>query len=283
MSAGKIWMGVRGYEQWVPAPSIGGDWSSIGWSKSLQLRNGGSRVSNSRATHKEYNMSWGLGSRDSLRAIMDMYSGIYGVGLIYFLDPFAADKNALPVQWAFPGLACADGVPLVGNTRPEAITTTANTLGYPITSAKYLLTGVAKKVYVPIPPGYTAWVGVYGEVVGTGGVQVTAITPGSMSGPTTLLTMLAVTDTTRFNASFDGNTYNGVELTIVAGTSTSITLSGMMVQVLPTASVPATGGFISGQGNSGCKFETAPSQTAYSAGIDKIGMTAKLIEVGTWV
>lgn len=277
MSNGKMWMGVRGHEQWVPAPSIGGDWSSVGWSKSVALRNGGTRITTSRATHKEYNMSWAIAPRDSLRSIMDMYSGIYGDELIYFLDPFAADKNVLPALWGFPALAGTDGVPIIGKKRPSMLTTGANTLGYPVQSAQYA-SGTSKKLYVPVPPGYTAWVGAHG-VVSASGVKVTAIVPGSTTGPQTTLAVLAVTDENRFNGSYSGSQYSGIELELIAGA----TLAGVMVQVLPSSATPATGGYISGQGHSGCRFETSPSQTAYSAGIDRVGMTAKLIEVGSWL
>lgn len=63
----------------------------------------------------------------------------------------------------------------------------------------------------------------------------------------------------------------------------TITLSGLILQVLPTGSVPAPGTFISGQGNSGCQFTEEPKETAYSARWDLVGISAVLVETGSWL
>jgi hypothetical protein len=221
-------------------------------------------------------MSWNLKKRDELRPITDYADGIYGNELIYFIDAMAMDKNVLPQHWAFPGQALFDAPPLVKNTPPTAVPTPVNTLAYPTTSAVYTLGGTSQTIWLPIPPGYTAWVGVHGEasLVPTDTAAVQGTVDG---GAPVALPFLAVTDDTRFSTSFDGT---GLELTLT-GIGT-LTLSGLMVQMLPTGAVPATGGFISGQGHSGCRFENKPSETAYSAALDKVGMAAKLIEVDTW-
>lgn len=87
---------------------------------------------------------------------------------------------------------------------------------------------------------------------------------------------------------FAGNLFTGATPSRIdpGVDSGSITLAGMMVQVLPTGTVPREGGFISGQGNAGCEFEDIPTDTPYNAilGSDgRVGMSAKLIETGPWL
>lgn len=278
-----MWMGPRGRERWVPAPATGGDWSAVGWNTKSSYLNGGASVRNSFSTRMEYNMVWNQNSRVELLPIKDMYQGMYGTGLIYFTDPMAADLNVLNAGWANPSLACDDGIPLIGDVRPEKIPQPGALYGYPANAASYTLVGTGRSFYVPIPPGYTAWVGIHGSANGTGGLAVTPFTRAGSAGTNVYPTLLSNSTPERVNTSFDGDTYGGIELSLrKSGTATTMILYGMVVQVLPTGQEPTSGDFISGQGNSGCRFESAPSTTAYSAVLDKIGMSAKLVEVGDW-
>lgn len=63
----------------------------------------------------------------------------------------------------------------------------------------------------------------------------------------------------------------------------TITLSGLILQVIPTGNVPAPGNYISGQGNSGCQFSEEPKETAYSRALDLVSISAKLVETGVWL
>jgi hypothetical protein len=280
----KIWFGTREYMQWIKAPAVNVDASKNGWFSPTNYLDGGAYVRRSWSSHKEYSLSWNLASRATLRPILDYADGIYGTGEVYWVDPFAADVNVLPQYWASPVLGTLDGPVLTGlDTRPTKVATTANMLGYPTSSAFYTvpLTGTKPSVWLPIPPGYTLWLGVHGSN-GTGGAVVATPTTGATStGTPTTLTMLSVTTMTRFNSSFDGNTYNGVLLSL--GGSGTVTLSGMIAQVLPTGMTPADGGFLSGQGHSGCQFGAQPTLTEYNAVMDKVGVSAKLIEVSAWL
>ena len=62
----------------------------------------------------------------------------------------------------------------------------------------------------------------------------------------------------------------------------TIILSGMIVQVLKDGSIPEPGGFISGQGHSGCQFASLPEYTPYSYAHDIVGMVVDLVETGAW-
>lgn len=277
-----MWFGTRDYMTWVPCPAINMPSGKESYQTNAQYLNGGQFVRNSTASAKRYSMSWGSLSRDEARPILDFADKIYGTGAIYFTDPFTAAYNVLPQWFASPSQGLDDGIPLNGGVRGTEAATAANGNGYPVKSINYNITSGAKTVpvWIPIPPGYTAWVGVHG-VDGTGGnVQVKPTTGATTYGTTTTLTMLPVTSTTRVNASFAGGTFTGIEIAL-GGTGT-VTLSGIMVQILANGVTPVEGGFISGQGNSGCSFVSQPSYVPYSAALDRLNMNIELVETEGW-
>lgn len=306
--AGLMYIATRDKGGWVKCPSVTMPSSKVGFNGISRRLNGTAYARRSKAAHKEYELTWNIMKRDEARPILDIADGLWGNGRVHFIDPIATDRNLLPQVWASPFQGIYDGLKLNGTSRPESVATPANTNDYPVESARYTVTtGVTvPRVWVPIPPGYTAWVGAHGTD-GTGGqVSVRPTTGANTFGATTALTLLPVTSTTRVNASFDGSAYTGIEL-FLSGSGT-VTLSGLMVQIFPTGVVgytegddlpgddllldedeiidaselvfaPPLGGFVSGQGNMGCRFETQPEYTPYSAGLDQVGMSVRLIEV----
>lgn len=281
----QMWMGLRGRERWVPAPASGMDNTPVGWSSQASYLNGGTGVASSFASHREYQPSWNAQSRDALRPLQDMAHGLHGTGPVYFIDPTAADKNVLPIQWSAPHMASLDGPVLFGTRRPTSLATQANDLDYPFQSVQYRATTVRSFLYVPIPPASTAWFGWHGTANGTGGVEVTPIVRGGTSAPVVLPAPLGITDPTRVNTSFSGDTYQGLELRFGGGTATVANIAGMMLQILKPTATPQKGGFISGQGHSGCRFEKKVSGSVISvyAGVDGlVTASAKLIETGDW-
>lgn len=90
----------------VPAPKSGMDASSVGRVEKIDLANGGSFVSMSQGSHREFDMDWGSTPADNLAWLYDFRNGRYGTGLCYFVDPYA--NNALPPHWAEPGLSAGD-------------------------------------------------------------------------------------------------------------------------------------------------------------------------------
>jgi hypothetical protein len=115
-----MWFGTRSYMVEVTDPQMNPDYESVGWGESTQYLNGGLGVSQSVAAHQEFFLSWAAMSRAEVRKITDFADGVYGTGLIYWLDPVAADQNVLPQQWATPSIGAYDGVPLAGDIRPVA-------------------------------------------------------------------------------------------------------------------------------------------------------------------
>lgn len=169
------------------------------------------------------------------------------------------------------------------NARPVIAATGANSLGLPYESATYTVNpaGTSPTVWVPVPPGYTAWVGAYGSNGSGGTLTVTPTTGPNTYGSTSTLTLIPTTNGTWYNYSVDSTGITGIQLGF--GGSGSLTITGIMVQILPTGTNPITNGFISGQGNSGCSFGTQPTLTNYSAAMDRVGLSAKLVETQAWL
>lgn len=285
-----MWFGNRLYMQEVPNPEADADVSPVGWEESTGYLNGGLGVVASTSAHAVHYFSWPAILEAEGRAITDYAAGVYGSGLIYWHDPIAARSNALPQPWATPALAGHDGVPLVGDVRPVLTANPVMSQGYPAELATYTVSdeSVSRSVFVPIPPGHVAWVGVHGAADAAGFVKVTPFV-GATAGTPVNPTILTTATTTRVNTSVGGDGIDGLELSVDVsslgvGETDSFTLAGMIVQVLPVGQFPATGGFISGQGHSGCSFMGKPTRLLHKVGnADRVSITAKLGEVGEWL
>lgn len=283
----QLWIGTRGHMKWVRYPQVDGTtFGKGGFSSTLEYKNGGARINSSRSAYKQYQFGW-LGTRDEMRFILDLADGLYDnsdqTELVYFVDSQAADKNLLPAMWAAPAVAASDGLTLFPGQPTMLSQTPANNLDYPARSATFTTNVASSSCFIPVPPGCTAWVGAHGSATGSAGVLVTQ-TNGLTTGAQAQLTMLDVTDATRVNASFDASVCDGIIISYTnggAGSTDTVTISGMIVQILPNGVTPEGGGFISGQGHSGCQFSGKPSITPY--GFDQIGVSAKLIETGAWL
>jgi hypothetical protein len=249
MALTQMWFGTRDYMQWINMPAIDSDMSKVGWQTQSQYINGGSRIRRSLTGHKEYNLAWPLQSRDDIREITDYADGIYGNGNIYFLDPFAMDRNVLPQYWATPALAADDAPILFGTTAPTTVDTGANSYSYPVKSAVYSLssaTTTKAQLFIPLAPGTTGWIGAHGTSTGSAAVRVTPTIGASGTGTAVNLTLLSSTTDTRVNQSFSGDLYSGVLIELYTASTGTITLSGLMMQVLDSAATPQVGSFISG-------------------------------------
>jgi hypothetical protein len=213
---GKMYMGVRGNEQWVPACQISPDFTRAGWNQSSSNLQGGLRVNSSKSGSKGYAMTWGNKPRADMRIISDMKEGHYdtkdGVNLIYFLDPMAMEHNLAPQMWSAFALAAEDGMPLFRGQRPRAVPTPPNDFGYPARSAVYRCTGETAKLYVPIPKGYVAWVGAHGASDGAAGIRVTP-QRGLQELGYVQLNLLDVSTDQLVNHEFKG--YTGIELSMI--------------------------------------------------------------------
>lgn len=277
MASKEVYFGTRAMSTWIPAYDSAPTTAVEGWSDTAQFLNGGKATRNSVSGAKMYELTWSLKNSDDLRVISDFRAGLFGQGLIYWLDPMAMAKNVLPQHLASPFQQGYDAPPMRG-TKVTLQPTAVNVLRYPVETAVFQTSTAKREVYIPIPPGYVAWVGVHGPVAG-GTVTVTPALTETNSAATVAISKLAVTSTTRVNTQFSGDTYRG----LIFGVQDGAQYTGAMCQILPAGVVPATGNFISGQGNSGCSFSGGVSETPYSSVLDKVGMSAKLEEVGAWL
>lgn len=282
MDENKMWFGNRNYMQWIPCPQVGASYGLSGLQQSSDYLSGGKFIRNSMNKAKTFGLTWSLTSRENIRGVTDYAEGVYGAGPIYWADPMTMDTNVLAQAMATPSLGGYDGPSLSGGPRPELVPTSFNTLGYPTETAIYTTSTDFEPLrhYVPIPPGYTAWVGVHGSLDST--YIMAQPTKGyATSGAPVEVPFLSVTDTTRVNTSFDWSPdVDGIELYLAApGVAV---LSGIIVQVLKTGTTPQVGGFISGQGHSGCDWESLPARDAYSRALDLMGVSATLTETEQW-
>ncbi len=273
-----MYFGTRELMSWVPCPAIEADISRNGWSTEGVFLNGGAYTRRSVAAHKRYQFTWNLASQEDVYSVLDYSSGLYGSGLIYFLDPFAQATNVLPSWWAAPRLQAEDAPPLSreANRRPTLVATASNDYRYPTQSAVFTLADgdVLDSVYVPIPPDYEFHIGVHGSSTGT-----TAFTTTTDELDVTELSPAAVNSMNLTDTVISGTT--GV--TLSATGVGNLTIAGIVAQVLPVGSPAPTGAFISGRGHSGCQFVGEPAINGYSAVLDKIGATATLLETGAWI
>lgn len=279
----RMWFGTRGYMRWVPCPERDSDLQNVGWGSSMQYLNGSAGVLASSGSHGDYTLSWNAISRAQGRDITDYAAGIYdsvpGKNLIYFHLPNVMDVNVLPPVWASPAQAAADGFTLVPGQK-GSVTLGDGSNGYPPRSVTYTATSSSRTIWIPIPPGYTAHVGAHGTALG-GGVTVTQ-TAGNTDLATSTLAMLPTTGN-RFNATFSSASCDGIRLALVntGNSAHSVTLTGLIVQILPTGTTPEQGGFLSGQGHSGCEFDEKPQVSPRY--IDLVAVSAHLIETGSWL
>lgn len=178
-------------------------------------------------------------------------------------------------------------------------------------------------LYIPIPPGHTFHLGVHGSSTGSATILVTpdgasdgavfiedppgsglylvpdgwvessaglyAVSSGmteeelglySTMGEVFIVSPMAVTDSNRTDLAINNTT--GVTITL-SGVG-YLTLAGLIGQVLPDGLLPDKGGFLNGEGHSGCRFDGFPDVVGYSSpqALDKQSITARLIEVGAW-
>lgn len=289
MSAKRMWFGTRGYETWVPCPAISPDYARSSFVASADYVTGGGGIRDSKNGHNIYTLSYpATKTRDEVRLITDFADGVFdsadGVNLIYWIDPVAADKNVMSQAWATPALACEDAPPLVtdenGYGRPGWTSMPTNSNRYPARAATYTVPENARVLeqYIPIPPGYTAWVGIHGDEAVGDYFTVQPVDGYDPVGSPMAVTELGVTSTL-VNLSVASSTASGLVI-LIDTTPGEFTLYGIVVQILPTGTSPTPGDFISGQGHSGCQFIGKPAKTPLSARLDRIALAWTLKETG---
>lgn len=281
-----MYFGTKRKMRWVKVHSPSSSYAMGGASERVDFQNGGVAIRESVNGHMEYTLTWNSMTSEESRAVTDHAYGLSGSGSIHFVDPVASTQNVLNKAWSAPGITAKDGIPLAGNRRPQLLRNLDDRYDYPVEMARYdLATGDASRsFYVPVPPGFVAWVGVHGDATSTLGVSVQSTSKGTPVGVPSVIPVTSVGIPDRFSHQFAASAeQSGIEIRIQTDISGFISLAGLMVQVLPVGMAPASGGFISGQGASGCQFEGKVQAVPYSTYHDRYGLSVKLVETEDWI
>ena len=93
-----MYLGTKERTVWIKDPNTNSDYDVIGYLDTINYLNGGVGVRDSKNSHREYSYTWNVMSREMIGDLEGFSSGLYGDGLIYFLDPVAMDKNLFSAQ-----------------------------------------------------------------------------------------------------------------------------------------------------------------------------------------
>ena len=281
-----VWFGTKEHMQWIPAPAVDIQATKVGYQAQASFISGGAWVRRSKTSAKTYNMSWNMRNMETVQPILDYADGLYGNGYMYYVDPFVIGRNVFPAYWAQPYMNYYDGPVTVDDTRPTLINNSNSVNGYPVEAAQYKVTSTSKvpSVFLPIPEGHTINIGAHGTLQsGNATVTVTPVVSAIANGTTVNLTLLATNTNVRTNYALShASGYIGVEVSLKSTSTGVIQLAGLIAQIVQDGATLPSGGFISGQGTSGLSFISQPSLSQYSAALDRVGVSADLIETEAW-
>lgn len=158
-----MWFGTVDYSRWVPTPLRGADVSAQSWGESGTYQNGGGFATHAFNSHKQFNFSWkSSSSREIAQTMMSFYSGSFGRGKLYLLDPLTLKTNVFPARWADPSITCDfEGESLVPGLDPIRVRMSGTEdLQLPVFAAQYQFRNFVQQnpatvgVYIPVPPGH---------------------------------------------------------------------------------------------------------------------------------
>lgn len=297
----KFWFGTEDRMDWFPTPNRGGDFTGQSWGAGGILLNGGGYQFNSFGSHGHFVFEWpGSSSREVAQRMLSYRNGTFGRGLIYFQDPLIFDTNVLPPFWADPSMGIGqEGMSLVYGVDPTPVPTSNSSVNdLPVNSANYNLNnipvgwrGKEEAVFIPIPEGYSLFLGAIYSRSGAGNVYYrTRMATGGLGDPVAL-DPVATDSPDLFNEMVEG--VSGIWLYVGRGSNvaSSVTLTAMSGRLLdatkkgtPSEATLRRGPWIGGQGHSGCRFVGNPTHIK-NTGVDggQVGFAATFREVGHWV
>ena len=278
-----MWFGTQDYALWIQTPQRGADVSANAWGESGAYLNGGAFAFNSFNSHKTYNFSWRTtSSRSEAQTMMSFFSGSFGRGKLYFLDPLTMETNVLPARWADPSITCDfEGESLVPGLDPVRVSQTGTTrLQLPVTAAQYVFTNRVQGgfrdagTFIPVPPGYSAVVWGVSSSTLTAGIRMAPVALGG--SVTSNISTLPSTPASSISTHGDGSVTVtpapgeiGFQLWIGGTTSGgfvngTVTVNALSVEIVPSERVDdyktkPRDHWYGGQGNEGVRFVQPPT------------------------
>lgn len=284
-----VYFGNKDKQLWIKAPKTGLKAGNSGKVTQNDYLSGRSSIKRSSASKRTYEPSW-LGYQNSqdgtsIYVLKDYADGLYGDGPFYFLDPYAIDQNVLAPHWAAPMLTEKDWPSLAPDLTP-IFSAEGSINNYPIKTATFETTNNYEseaKFVVIIPKDYEFRFGWHGPSSGsTTGIRIVPYLRTDGSADTAINpTRLAMATNARTNVKIKGDTYSYVEIFIATTTASTVSITGMIGQIVPETSAVTQGNFISGRGTTAIEFSQIPEIEYYSAAIGDglIGLSASWIEV----
>jgi hypothetical protein len=287
MKEKRIWFGNRRRMQWVKPWAPSPEHNLLAFNDLGEFTNGGASLHTSLDASGDYTFEWTGASPDVLEFVHAYARGRYGRELMYWTDPLYAHRNLLPPRWATPWIAADDAIPLIRRARPTTTDNADFSREYPAHGARYSVQAgdESATLLLPIPPGYTLWLGVHGDA-DVDGKFIATPHEGLVAGTPVPLDRLAVDSTTRVNHSFAASgssaaAQSWVELSIDTASTAAFTAVGLIAQIHKTGDTPPTGDFLEGMGHSGCDFHSLSPQPL-TASFDRSAIVARFVEVGSW-
>jgi hypothetical protein len=288
----KMWFGIPGvHMQYVPCPSVSSPIQRNRYVERMQFENGGGDARRSAQYQMEYQFSFSGPAHEveGIDAFNKFASGFYGDGLIHLAHPANFETNLFPAAWATPALI-EQGWGNIATAAPSFAATNVSNYGQPARTATWNITDQAntytKSVTLVIPPTHTLHLGVSGVATGDGKVRVRPINTDGSYASASSLTLLSKSNSTRMNTTFDGSSYQAVELYITrtADTASTVSITSMMAQLYKTGTTPSLPStHYTGEGSTGLMFVDDAIVETYSYMYPpRKGIATTLVEVGAW-
>lgn len=282
--ADKMYFGLPGAIEEIPAPKTGMGFVSRVDNEETELVSGGRSIYRAATAYKTFNMTWQTSS-SKLRHLIDIYNGQMGPGPFYITDPHANPENVLPPRWsnAWQLAYQANGWcrPTVV-TQPIPLSPSTNT---PRTDRYVVFTqatvgptvkleGVVRHRLIRVP-GNTYYLAVNGSATGGAGIRYRLYNSGTNSwGAPGLFTTFTGAPTS-IVGSADATT-TMIELDIYMPLGSTLTLKGL---ALGTVNTRIGQWMPVGQGVGAVSFTNPSEGELVSAVIDRVGLSLDFVEV----